>query len=153
MLLQCIGHLCMQSEGSSYKVTIFKNSEKSIGLHPLQSGIRNERVKGRNFRLGGREIPGPPPPLCETLYWIVKISILRNQILSEIALIETCYCNSRFLSQGIVLTVSANPPFPYIYLFFFLNLHLWSKNYSHEARYLGWPHHITTFLLYEHLLP
>ncbi len=35
----------MQSEGSSYKVTIFKNSEKSIGLHPLQSGIRNERVK------------------------------------------------------------------------------------------------------------
>ncbi len=35
----------MQSEGSSYKVTILKNSEKSIGLHLLQSGIRNERVK------------------------------------------------------------------------------------------------------------
>ncbi len=47
MLLQCIGHLCMQSEGSSYKVTIFKNSEKSIGLHPLQSGIRNERVNSQ----------------------------------------------------------------------------------------------------------
>ncbi len=37
--------MCMQSEGSSYKVTIFLNSEKSIGLHPLRSGIRNERVK------------------------------------------------------------------------------------------------------------
>ncbi len=41
MLLQCIGHLCMQSEGSSYKVTIFKNSEKPTGLHPLLSGIGN----------------------------------------------------------------------------------------------------------------
>ncbi len=35
----------MQSEGSSYKVTIFKNSEKPTGLHPLYSGIGNERVK------------------------------------------------------------------------------------------------------------
>ncbi len=35
----------MQSEGSSYKVTIFKNSEKPTGLHPLLSGIGNERVK------------------------------------------------------------------------------------------------------------
>ncbi len=34
----------LQSEGSSYKVTILKNLEKSIGLHPLRSGIRNERV-------------------------------------------------------------------------------------------------------------
>ncbi len=34
----------MQSEGSSYKVTIFKNSEKPTGLHPLLSGIGNERV-------------------------------------------------------------------------------------------------------------
>ncbi len=34
----------MQSEGSSYKVTIFLNSEKSTGLHPLLSGIGNERV-------------------------------------------------------------------------------------------------------------
>ncbi len=36
----------MQSEGSSYKVTILKNSEKPTGLHPLQSGIGNERVNG-----------------------------------------------------------------------------------------------------------
>ncbi len=78
-------------------------------------------LRGEIFAWGGGEGKSqvPPPPLCETLYWIVKISILSNQILSEIALIETCYCNSRFLSQGIVLTVSANPPFPYIYLFFF----------------------------------
>ncbi len=34
----------MQSEGSSYKVTILKNSEKPTGLHPLLSGIGNERV-------------------------------------------------------------------------------------------------------------
>ncbi len=34
----------MQSEGSNYKVTIFKNSEKPTGLHPLLSGIGNERV-------------------------------------------------------------------------------------------------------------
>ncbi len=44
MLLHCIGHLCMQSEGSSYKVTIFFKSEKLIGLHTLLSGIGNERV-------------------------------------------------------------------------------------------------------------
>ncbi len=31
-------------EGSSYKV-ILKNSEKPTSLHPLQSGIGNERVK------------------------------------------------------------------------------------------------------------
>ncbi len=37
----------MQSEGSSYKVTILKNSEKPTGLHPLLSGIGNERVKER----------------------------------------------------------------------------------------------------------
>ncbi len=35
-------------KGSSYKVTIFKNSEKPTGLHPLLSGIGNERVNG-NF--------------------------------------------------------------------------------------------------------
>ncbi len=45
MLFQCIGHLCMQSEGSSYKVTIFKNLENTNGLHPLLSEIRHERVK------------------------------------------------------------------------------------------------------------
>ncbi len=35
----------MQSEGSSYKVTVFFYSEKPTGLHPLKRGIRNERVK------------------------------------------------------------------------------------------------------------
>ncbi len=41
----------MQSEGSSYKVTIFFNSEKPTGLHPLLSGIRYERVNidGQKF--------------------------------------------------------------------------------------------------------
>ncbi len=39
----------MQSEGSSYKVTIFKNSEKPTGLHQLLSRIRNERVNGANI--------------------------------------------------------------------------------------------------------
>ncbi len=41
----------MQSEGSSYKVTIFKNSEKPTGLHPLLSGIGNERVNLGTFFL------------------------------------------------------------------------------------------------------
>ncbi len=39
----------MQSEGSSYKVTILKNSEKPTGLHPLLSGIGNERVKNNSI--------------------------------------------------------------------------------------------------------
>ncbi len=41
----------MQSEGSSYKVTICKNSEKPTGLHPLQSGIGNERVNKKMNRV------------------------------------------------------------------------------------------------------
>ncbi len=35
----------MQSEGSSYKVTIFYNSEKPTGLHPLCSKRTLERRK------------------------------------------------------------------------------------------------------------
>ncbi len=57
----------MQSEGSSYKVTIFKNSEKPTGLHPLLSGIGNERVNASGVRFGqaGRFMEGITSRLVE----------------------------------------------------------------------------------------